>query len=69
MAAADEPEPLNPAPYALQVLAACRWSGFSRTRLEALLREGQVEAVRAGRRTLILTQSLKAYIDHLPRAR
>lgn len=59
----------HPTPYAQQVEAACAWSGFSRTRIETLLRDGSVRAVRAGRRTLILTESLQDYIDRLPSAR
>lgn len=57
------------APYAQQVDHACQWSGLSRTRLEGLLRDGSVRAVRVGRRTLILTESLRGYIDSLPSAR
>ena len=69
MAAHDKIEASLPTPYAQQVEHACAWSGFSRTRLEGLLRDGSVRAVRAGRRTLIITASLREYIDSLPSAR
>ena len=63
------PLPSRLTPYALTIRDACVWSGFSRTRLESLLRARQIRAVRAGRRTLILTQSLQEFIDALPNAR
>lgn len=69
MAATDKTESRRPTPYAQQVDHACAWSGFSRTRLEGLLRDGSVRAVRAGRRTLVLTESLREYINNLPSAR
>lgn len=56
-------------PYSLTVEAATAYSGMSRTRIEALLAAGAVEAKRAGRRTLILASSLRTYIDSLPSAR
>ena len=56
-------------PYALTIKDARVWSGFSRTRIESLLRARQIRAVRAGRRTLILTLSLQEFIDALPDAR
>ena len=43
--------------------------GFSRTRLEGLLSSGEVHAVRVGRRTLVVAQSLREFIDRLPAAR
>jgi hypothetical protein len=58
----------RPPPYAQQVEHACQWSGFSRTRLEGLLRDGHIKAKREGRRTMVLTDSLRDYIDSLPNA-
>lgn len=69
MTIAAKAGPQSPTPYAQQVEQACLWAGISRTRLEGLLRTGEVRAVRAGRRTLILTESLRCYIDSLPSAR
>lgn len=69
MPVTDNAESRRPTPYAQQVRDACEWSGFSRTRLEGLMREGHVRGVRAGRRTLVLTESLRSYIDSLPNAR
>ena len=56
-------------PYALTIEGAVRYTGMSRTRIEGLLSDGKVEAKRAGRRTLVLAASLRAYLDSLPAAR
>ena len=56
-------------PYALTMDGAVRYSGMSRTRIEGLLSDGKVEAKRAGRRTLVLAASLRAYLESLPAAR
>ena len=43
-------------------------SGLARSRLYALMGEGLISAVKAGRRTLIKADSLNAYIASLPTA-
>ena len=55
-------------PYCLTMRDACAHAGVSRTRLEQALREGSIVARRAGRRTLVITDSLEAWIDALPLA-
>ena len=66
MATTDTNDSPTQAPYSQRVSDACLWSCFSRTRLEGLMRDGHV---RAGRRTLVLTDSLRAHIGSLPSAR
>lgn len=41
--------------------------GIARTKLYELIREGDIEAFKLGRRTLIRTESVRAFIDRLPR--
>jgi excisionase family DNA binding protein len=47
---------------------AVKNSGLTRTRLYVLIGDGSIEAVKAGRRTLIKAQSLRRYVDNLPAA-
>ena len=47
---------------------ACAVSGIGRTRLYALIAAGRIEARSCGRRTLITAESLRAYLESLPRA-
>ena len=41
--------------------------GIARTRLYEAIRLGEIEAFKLGRRTLIRTESVRAFIDSLPR--
>jgi hypothetical protein len=54
------------APYSLGVRDAAEHVGISRTRLEDALALGQVSAVKAGRRTLVIVESLESWIASLP---
>jgi len=54
-------------PLAVTIREAVRISGMSRTRIYELIRARRLEAIKAGRRTLILMQSLAAYLASLPR--
>ncbi len=56
-------------PFALTLDAAVAYSGMSKTRIEGLLRNGDVSAVRTGRRTLVLGDSLRSFLIGLPSAR
>ena len=56
-------------PFSLTMEAAAAYTGFSRTRLEQALNDGHVSAVKAGRRTLVITSTLRAYVASLPAAR
>lgn len=52
---------------ALTVPEARRVSGMGRTALYEALARGEIEAVKRGTRTLILTDSLRSYLARLPR--
>jgi excisionase family DNA binding protein len=45
---------------------ACRAIGCGRTKLYALLAEGELEAVALGSRTIITAASLRRFFDNLP---
>lgn len=53
---------------AMTVEDAIKISGLARSRIYILLAEGKLEARKAGRRTLIIGESLRRYIDELPPA-
>ena len=57
-------------PFALSIAAAVGATGnaVSRTRLFDLIRAGEVDARKVGRRTVVLADSLRAYIERQPRA-
>lgn len=40
--------------------------GHGRTKIYELIGEGKIEAVKAGRRTLLKTESLRRYAESLP---
>jgi excisionase family DNA binding protein len=49
-------------PITMRVPDACRFIGISRSTLYVLISEGEVEIVKLGCSTLVLTESLKALI-------
>ena len=55
-------------PFALSIAAAVGATGnaVSRTRLFDLIRAGEVDARKVGRRTVVLADSLRAYIERQP---
>ncbi|WP_428375384.1 excisionase family DNA-binding protein [Lichenicoccus sp.] len=53
---------------AYTIVEACRVSGIGRTKLYAEIADGKIEAVKAGRRTLLNAKSLAAYVAALPAA-
>ncbi len=57
-------------PFALSIAAAVQATGnaVSRTRLFDLIRTGEVDARKVGRRTVVLADSLRAYVERQPRA-
>lgn len=55
-------------PFALSVAEACRLSGLGRTTIFAAIKEGRLRAVKAGGRTLIRPEALRAFLDGLPNA-
>jgi excisionase family DNA binding protein len=56
-----------PAPLTHRIEAAMRLTGVSRTRLYQALRTGELEAVKIGRATHVLDESLRRWIANLPR--
>jgi excisionase family DNA binding protein len=53
-------------PIAASIETATHLSGLGRTTIYRLINEGKIEAVKAGDRTLVLTDSLRAYLRQLP---
>lgn len=49
------------------VAEAIQRFGIARTKLYESIRAGEIEAFKLGRRTLIRAESVRAYIDRLPR--
>jgi excisionase family DNA binding protein len=47
---------------------AVRNFGIGRTTLYGLIQNGDIEAFKLGRRTLVRTESVRSFIDRLPRA-
>ncbi len=64
------PFPVAPSPFALSIAAAVQATGnaISRSRLFELIRTGDIDARKVGRRTVIVADSLRAYIERQPRA-
>ncbi len=55
-------------PLAYTIEGAVQASGATRSRLFELIAQGALDARRAGKQTLILADSLEAYLKSLPRA-
>ena len=57
--------------FALSIAAAVQATGnaVSRTRLFDLIKSGEVDARKVGRRTVIIAASLRDYVERQPRAR
>ena len=51
-------EPIN-----MRVNDACRFTGISRSTLYILIANGQVEIIKLGASTLVITESLRRYVD------
>lgn len=51
------------APITMRVPDACKFIGLSRSTLYVLVAAGEIETVKAGTATLVLTDSLRAFID------
>ena len=55
-------------PLAASMKDAVRLSGLSQTDLHALLRAGTIEARKRDRTTLVMMDSVRRYLDSLPKA-
>jgi hypothetical protein len=60
---------IEPLPPYLPVRRACLVGSFSRSRLYEAIGRGEVEAVKDGAKTLIVTASLLARMSRLPAAK
>ena len=49
-------------PIAMRVSEACRYIGISRSTLYVLIAQGEIEIVKLGCSTLVLTESLKGLV-------
>jgi excisionase family DNA binding protein len=55
-------------PAALPIAVAVAYSGLSRTRLYSLMGTGEIEAVKIGKRRLVLRKSIDEFIERQLRA-
>ena len=53
----------NPAPLCVRINVAARMIGLGRTKLYELIGNGEVEAIKVGKATLVTTASLNAMIE------
>ena len=50
-------------PISMRIPDACRFTGISRSTLYLLIASGEVEIVKLGASTLVITQSLRALVE------
>ena len=50
-------------PISMRVNHACRYTGISRSTLYLLIANGEVEIIKLGASTLVITESLRRYVD------
>lgn len=50
-------------PYALTIDGAARFSGMSRSRIYELIKAGELKVFKIGKRTMMRTDMLKAFLD------
>lgn len=55
--------PLSIEPISMRIPDACRFTGISRSTLYLLIARGEVEVVKMGAATLVLTESLRRLIE------
>ena len=55
--------PLSIEPITLRVPDACRFTGISRSTLYLLIARGEIEVIKLGSATLVLTESLRQLIE------
>jgi excisionase family DNA binding protein len=57
---------MNTDPISVDIPTACSMSGLSRSFLYEVLAGGEVRSIKAGRRRLVLVDSLRAWLQSLP---
>ena len=50
-------------PIAMRVPEACRYLGIGRSTLYVLIGEGEIEVIKMGSSTLVLTESLRSLVE------
>lgn len=50
-------------PIAMRVPEACRYLGIGRSTLYVLINEGEIEYIKLGNSTLVLTESLRSLVE------
>lgn len=56
-------------PLAISISEACKWSGLGRTSIYQAISRGDLRVKKAGRRTLISLDDLRAWFSSLPEAK
>lgn len=60
---AKAPSPAAIEPISMRIPEACRFTGISRSTLYVLIGRGEVEVIKMGSSTLVVTESLRALIQ------
>jgi excisionase family DNA binding protein len=57
---------MSSSPIAYTIAGSCQASGFSRSAIYRLIKQGELRAVKHGKRTLILERDLRKLLEKLP---
>lgn len=57
---------MNPDPIAVTIPVACQMTALGRSKLYQELSAGRLKACKAGKRTLVLVESIRNYVASLP---
>lgn len=60
---ASPSSPLAIEPISMRIPEACRYTGISRSTMYLLIGRGEIEAIKLGSATLVLTESLRKLIE------
>lgn len=59
----DQALAAEPAPLTVRVETAMRMIGLGRTKFYELIGEGEIETIKVGRSTLVIVESLRAFVQ------
>jgi excisionase family DNA binding protein len=62
-------ETLHPIGYSIREAVGATGGAVPRTTIYKLIKEGRLDARKSGRRTIVLADSLRKYVENLPPAR